>query len=436
MAADPLQGTHVHVRPTTPQVGDLPLQRADLGGRIRAAQGGGDALEGGVRQRLESGLGADLSGVRVHTDGEADALSRSVSAAAFTTGRDIFFRSGAYNPSSAGGMRLLAHEATHTVQQAAGPVAGTPTAQGVSISDPGDRFERAAEASAARIAPGLQRKEAGPVGPSRDSFERVDVRMPRTTYRPVVQRMVAIGEDLYYDDAAIKLPSTKAGKKGEWKANLERLTGMSATSITGAALLNLKKFPAQPQELRAAAIQKLENDSQIFNYTSDYDFVHLLDALRAGTKDDITKVLRPEDMLDEEDDLAVQYEQSKGCVLQALVNIGVKNPHLGESQQDDVASWHNYYYVQNRVHYDDDAATYQVYSGLGLKLIMNTPTPWKNIDKSLFVPGGKYVFAMPGHNFGVTFTQNKEYQPKDEPQRRVTVYQENLVIKYIWYKPN
>ncbi len=123
----------------------------DIGGRIRAQSGGGSALDPGVQRTLESGIGADLSGVRVHTDPEADHLSRAVNAVAFTTGSDIFFRSGAYNPGSSDGMHVLAHEATHTVQQAEGPVAGTPSAGGVSISDPSDSFEQAAEASASRV---------------------------------------------------------------------------------------------------------------------------------------------------------------------------------------------------------------------------------------------------------------------------------------------
>jgi len=125
-----------------------PHAEEDVGARIQSRSGGGSALDGGVQRTLESGLGADMSGVRVHTDSEADHLSRSVDAVAFTTGSDIFFRSGAYDPGSSSGMRLLAHEATHTVQQAAGPVAGTPTAGGVAVSDPSDSFEQAAESSA------------------------------------------------------------------------------------------------------------------------------------------------------------------------------------------------------------------------------------------------------------------------------------------------
>src|SRR5438874_41382 len=85
----------------------------------------------------QAGLEADLSNVRVQTDGEADHLARSVDAVAFTTGSDIFFQSGTYNPGTSEGLHLLAHEATHAVQQAQGPVAGTPVTGGVALSDPG-----------------------------------------------------------------------------------------------------------------------------------------------------------------------------------------------------------------------------------------------------------------------------------------------------------
>ena len=47
---------------------------------------------------MESAFQADFSGVRVHTDAGADWLNRSLSAKAFTTGSDIYFRHGEYNP--------------------------------------------------------------------------------------------------------------------------------------------------------------------------------------------------------------------------------------------------------------------------------------------------------------------------------------------------
>ncbi len=120
----------------------------DLAQRIRTAGTGGGHLDTAVQRRLETGLGADLSNVRVHTDRQADRLARSVSSIAFTVGSHIFFRAGKYNPSSQSGMHLLAHEAVHTIQQASGPAAGTPVPGGMSISSPTDSFERFADSAA------------------------------------------------------------------------------------------------------------------------------------------------------------------------------------------------------------------------------------------------------------------------------------------------
>ncbi|MEM8639900.1 MAG: DUF4157 domain-containing protein [Cyanobacteria bacterium P01_G01_bin.54] len=89
---------------------------------INAARGGGKALDAGLQQSMGQAMGADFSNVKVHTDGRADSLNRSIQARAFTTGRDIFFRKGEYNPGSSGGQELIAHELTHTLQQGAAPV--------------------------------------------------------------------------------------------------------------------------------------------------------------------------------------------------------------------------------------------------------------------------------------------------------------------------
>gem|GEM_PF-2969816 len=85
--------------------------------RLGAARGGGSALPDTTRSFMEERFGADFSGVRVHTDGQAHDLNHSIQAKAFTTGQDVFFRQGAYNPDSTDGKSLLAHELTHVVQQ-------------------------------------------------------------------------------------------------------------------------------------------------------------------------------------------------------------------------------------------------------------------------------------------------------------------------------
>ena len=89
----------------------------NVAGSIQKAQGRGQALPEGIRRSMEGAFGVNFSGVRVHTNAEADTLSRSLSARAFTTGHDIFLREGEYNPGSPGGRELLAHELTHVVQQ-------------------------------------------------------------------------------------------------------------------------------------------------------------------------------------------------------------------------------------------------------------------------------------------------------------------------------
>ncbi|MEO1401706.1 MAG: DUF4157 domain-containing protein [Cyanobacteria bacterium J06635_1] len=84
---------------------------------LSQARSGGRSLETSVQTKMESAIGADFSGVRIHTGTQADQLSRSIQAKAFTTGKDVFFKQGEYNPNSRSGQELLAHELTHTVQQ-------------------------------------------------------------------------------------------------------------------------------------------------------------------------------------------------------------------------------------------------------------------------------------------------------------------------------
>ena len=84
---------------------------------LNNARSGGQSLQPELRMKMESAMGADFSAVKVHTDDKADRLNKSIQAKAFTTGKDVFFRQGEYNPGSQGGQELIAHELTHVVQQ-------------------------------------------------------------------------------------------------------------------------------------------------------------------------------------------------------------------------------------------------------------------------------------------------------------------------------
>lgn len=92
----------------------------DTASRIARAGGRGAPIDEAAREPLERGFGADFSQVRVHTGRPADELGRRLNARAFTTGSDIFFRRGEYEPSTSGGQQLLAHELAHVVQQDGG----------------------------------------------------------------------------------------------------------------------------------------------------------------------------------------------------------------------------------------------------------------------------------------------------------------------------
>lgn len=92
---------------------------ADISSRLSASKGGGSPLPADLSASMGGAMGADFSGVRVHTDSAAAGLSGYLGARAFTHGRDIYFNDRQFSPNSSAGKRLLAHELTHTVQQGA-----------------------------------------------------------------------------------------------------------------------------------------------------------------------------------------------------------------------------------------------------------------------------------------------------------------------------
>jgi hypothetical protein len=114
-------------------------------------KGGGSPLDESTRSSMESKFGQDFGDVRIHTDAKASQSAEAVGANAYTVGNEMVFRSGHFDASSPTGQRTLAHELSHVVQQRSGPVDGTEAAGGIRLSDPSDRFERAADATADQV---------------------------------------------------------------------------------------------------------------------------------------------------------------------------------------------------------------------------------------------------------------------------------------------
>jgi hypothetical protein len=94
-----------------PLAGELAVDRQ----AVARASTSGQALDGDVRERMESGFDRDLGHVRVHTGPGAAQLSAQMGAKAFTTGSDVYFGKGEYRPGTPTGDNVLAHEIAHTV---------------------------------------------------------------------------------------------------------------------------------------------------------------------------------------------------------------------------------------------------------------------------------------------------------------------------------
>ncbi|MFD7569061.1 DUF4157 domain-containing protein [Streptomyces sp. NPDC059810] len=117
------------------------VQRSAVHDVLRAP---GRPLDEATRTDMESRLGADFSDVRIHDDAAARASAGEVGAHAYTSGSHVVIGDGGADK------HTLAHELTHVIQQRQGPVAGTDNGGDLKVSDPGDRFEREAEANARR----------------------------------------------------------------------------------------------------------------------------------------------------------------------------------------------------------------------------------------------------------------------------------------------
>nr|WP_223279591.1 aldo/keto reductase [Streptomyces sp. SDr-06] len=134
-------GAHRHSGPSAPET----VQRSAVPDVLRAP---GRPLDDATRTDMEARLGADFSTVRIHDDSDAKASAAEVGARAYTSGDHVVIGDGGAD------QHTLAHELTHVIQQRQGPVSGTDRGDGLSVSDPADRFEREAEANARRAMSG------------------------------------------------------------------------------------------------------------------------------------------------------------------------------------------------------------------------------------------------------------------------------------------
>ena len=183
----------------------------------------GQPLDAGTRVFMEQRFGHDFSNVRVHADAKAAASARAVNALAYTVGSNVVFDARQYSPETLAGRKLLAHELTHTLQQARGGPALTPAS--LQINEPGDVNEREADRVATTIMSGAHFDSAKPITSSSPSIQRsLRVDDPPTTPKDasesphiifqdalakVTERIVTyVGDDLYMENWALQKPKT------------------------------------------------------------------------------------------------------------------------------------------------------------------------------------------------------------------------------------
>ncbi len=108
----------------------------------------GQPLDSGTRQSMEPRFGRDFSGVRVPTGSSAQRAARHPGAQDFTTGRDLYFSTGAYHPASEQGHVAALQSAQNAAVTAGGTVRLQPA---LKVSSPQDAAEKEAEATAQKI---------------------------------------------------------------------------------------------------------------------------------------------------------------------------------------------------------------------------------------------------------------------------------------------
>lgn len=126
-------------------------------------RGSGESLPEPIKTFMEASLGRRLDRVRVHTGRRAEAMTKTLDAAAFTFGRNVYFNSGRYSPTTTKGARLLAHELVHTVQQ---DFHDGQIPNSLPISTPEEPSEKQAETVATQIVgdTSISHRHANPLG--------------------------------------------------------------------------------------------------------------------------------------------------------------------------------------------------------------------------------------------------------------------------------
>jgi hypothetical protein len=108
----------------------------------------GQQLDMETRALMDRRFGHNFSRVRIYADNKAAESAEAIGAHAYTLRHNIVFGAGQYSPRTANGLRLLAHELTHVLQQENG---GASPDQELTIGSAGGQAEAEAERTAKEV---------------------------------------------------------------------------------------------------------------------------------------------------------------------------------------------------------------------------------------------------------------------------------------------
>ncbi|MEO5817973.1 MAG: DUF4157 domain-containing protein [Gemmatimonadaceae bacterium] len=198
----------------------------------------GRPLDPGTRAHMESQFGRDFSQVQLHADEDAAQSAREVSAHAYTVGSHIVFDSDRLSPHSDAGQRLLAHELTHVVQQAASPSspAGSPALQKQSQSR--DEMEKQLAEVRKELSSGSGVRSNEATNKLKEEEQRLSAALEQLTAQELRNRLAA-NQKQQATGSGVRSPQAAAELRDDQR-RLEAQLGVGA-GATGTALTGMKQ---------------------------------------------------------------------------------------------------------------------------------------------------------------------------------------------------
>lgn len=204
----------------------------------------GSPLPEDVRTFMEMRFHHSFSSIRIHTGSDAAASARALNADAYTIGNRVVFGAGQYQPNTATGRQLIAHELSHTLQQAGETHNG---AASLALGELGESLEQQADRAADAVMAGSR-----PPALTRSALRiQRQAKEANATTANLVSAKIPINmlSDLYGTPGAFKVASLKKG-------TLLRVEGPHPQSAGLALWVTVMKNAAEPTDLPRGVVNK------------------------------------------------------------------------------------------------------------------------------------------------------------------------------------